>query len=323
MIDTRTEELAALYVLDLLQGEELAEFEKRRAGDPDVAALVRELSGGLHAPMSQNLGPERMDLLEGIHSRVGTGGRSSASAPAIPRIVFPWTYIWATVACLMIVLNFFLVVFLARPGLVSPSGQPAESRMELTALVEENRILKSFNESWEEEYQHLASRMLPFFESRGGVGRFTVIDLSGVRVGSERDIDDVAEYILSAVPGPRSASPQSASFASLELGSAPSRGEVATVVGYTVWRDEEKSGFIDLYNLPQTSQGREPFLWARPRGSESYLPVGYLPYLEKGTGSFYFSIDEPDFSLGGILISAEPAGGPGKVPSGTRLMVGP
>jgi len=44
MIDERHEELASLYVLGLLEGAELAEFERRLASDPALAALVRELN---------------------------------------------------------------------------------------------------------------------------------------------------------------------------------------------------------------------------------------------------------------------------------------
>ena len=43
MIDERTEELASLYALDLLEGAELAAFEATLAQDAAVRALVREL----------------------------------------------------------------------------------------------------------------------------------------------------------------------------------------------------------------------------------------------------------------------------------------
>ena len=43
MIDDHNEELASLYVLGLLEGAELANFELRVANDPALAQLVREL----------------------------------------------------------------------------------------------------------------------------------------------------------------------------------------------------------------------------------------------------------------------------------------
>ncbi len=45
MIDERIEELAALYAVDLLEGDERAEFEAHLQRDPAVQALVREFRG--------------------------------------------------------------------------------------------------------------------------------------------------------------------------------------------------------------------------------------------------------------------------------------
>ncbi|MEO6245517.1 MAG: anti-sigma factor [Opitutaceae bacterium] len=43
MIDEQHEELASLHALDLLEGSELAQFEKRLGGDPELQALVASL----------------------------------------------------------------------------------------------------------------------------------------------------------------------------------------------------------------------------------------------------------------------------------------
>jgi anti-sigma-K factor RskA len=43
MIDERHEELASLYAFDLLEGQELAQFEATLARDPELQALVRDL----------------------------------------------------------------------------------------------------------------------------------------------------------------------------------------------------------------------------------------------------------------------------------------
>jgi anti-sigma-K factor RskA len=47
MADSRTEEQASLYVLDLLEAQEKRDFEERRRVDPEVDHLVRELQVGL------------------------------------------------------------------------------------------------------------------------------------------------------------------------------------------------------------------------------------------------------------------------------------
>jgi hypothetical protein len=94
-------------------------------------------------------------------------------------------------------------------------------------------------------------------------------------------------------------------------------------MGFTVWRDDEQKGFLDLYNLPQADSGQEAYLWVRSSELEPYVPVGYLPDLENGTGSLFYSVDEPDFTPTEILITSEDAIEPAQQPSGSILLRGP
>lgn len=93
--------------------------------------------------------------------------------------------------------------------------------------------------------------------------------------------------------------------------------------GFTVWRDDEQNGFLDLYNLPDPRDGEQAFLWVRSSELEAYLPVGPLPELELGTGSVFYSVDEPNFTPSEILITSEPPDTPGSEPSGAILLRGP
>ena len=88
MIDTKTEELAALYVLDLLEGEELADFEQRLENESDVMELVSGLSNGLHTPMKGVNGPERLDLLDGIRDKIGLAPEKAKTT--LDEAWFPW-----------------------------------------------------------------------------------------------------------------------------------------------------------------------------------------------------------------------------------------
>ena len=94
-------------------------------------------------------------------------------------------------------------------------------------------------------------------------------------------------------------------------------------MGFSVWRDDEQKGFLDLYNLPQPEAGRDAFLWVRASEYDPYVPVGYLPELEGGSGSFFYSVEEPQFTPTEILITAEDAYEPGSEPSGDILLLGP
>lgn len=97
----------------------------------------------------------------------------------------------------------------------------------------------------------------------------------------------------------------------------------AQATGFTVWRDDEQKGFLDLYNLPQLADGQEAHLWVRASDLDPYLPVGIIPQLENGTGSLFYSVDEPNFTPTEILITAEDAGAPGPEPGDSVILRGP
>lgn len=99
-----------------------------------------------------------------------------------------------------------------------------------------------------------------------------------------------------------------------------SSGEPA---GFTVWRDDEQKGFLDVYNVPPPAEGREAYLWVRASELEPYLPVGAVPDLQDGAGSFFYSVDQPDFTPSEILITEEPSGSAGDNPGGSVLLRGP
>lgn len=318
MIDTKTEELAALYVLDLLEGEELTGFERRLEIEPDLMELVGDLSTGLHTPMKGVNGPERLDLLDGIRDKIGLAPeqpKEETAAPAKKVVHFRWIPVLSAAAAIMLALNLFQ--YLGNGSIPTDfADELTKIRLAEEALLAENETIKAFNKSWETEYMNLAQRMLPFVESRDGLGQFTVIDLVAVKGSSNpnnRGEGDIAEYLLSRSP---------LKFASVKMSDIPETDESITV-GYTVWKEDENRGYIDLYNLPEAGQDRAPFLWVRSVPTESYIPVGYLPALDRGTGTFYFTINQEVFTPTEVLITEETVMGPGKQPSQYRLMVGP
>ena len=408
MTDRNTEESAALYVLGLLRGTDLREFEMQLADSPELRKQVRELSSGLHAPVRRLQGPERMDILEKIHASLGdvseTGKAAdlptSASQPSRP-----WSLIWGIAASILLILNLVLMAKLARPGeeevpvgaavsqvsnssvhadpvtAVDGPGQTPEileARIEglvsdvlkrdswlekiwedKQQLLRENQEVKSYNQDWQREYARLAARVLPFFDSNGRLSRFTVIEL--VDSGSLGQADagfgfaDLAGQFLTGEAtiaqgdsigfvGPTlegdpalasvSASSSLAAVARDSMGQSLQSGEnslAATAApphhtdraaGFTVWRDDEQKGFLDLYNLPVVDEG-QPYLWVRSSELEPYVPVGQIPVTEDGNGSFFYSVEEPDFTPTEILITAEPEGNPVTQPTGTVLLKGP
>ncbi|MEX0325451.1 MAG: hypothetical protein AB3N33_05120 [Puniceicoccaceae bacterium] len=410
MVNTRSEELAALYVLDLLEPGERRDFESQLEDSPELRTLVYELSEGLHSGLRQADGPRRMDLLAGIHEKLGEGEPAARPAKE-PAKVIPWSYIWAAAAGLLLMMNLILVFIvggqssvrakdvLARvsgndgPGLVESARMVATNKLDAktlearisrlrsqltereselqrlmvarSKLEAENKEVRQFNAGWQREYMHLAARVLPFFESKDGLSRFTVIEMVDVQsfdsqqprkgfadlagrfltgegniagVGSEEFVGPVVEGAglstgTAIDPGTALgtgsfANPIPQTSRSMDTvpspeGDASSSPTRDSAMGFSVWRDDEQKGFLDIYNLPQPGQGRDAFLWVRASELDPYIPVGYLPELDNGTGSFFYAVDEPQYTPTEILITAEDAFEPGQKPSGEVLLLGP
>lgn len=313
MMDTKTEELAALYVMDLLKGPELEDFERRVDGDEELKQLVHQLSTGLHAPLKQFNGPERMDLLEGIRERIGLA-ETAQPFKGSPVVLLRWARGLGIAAAILLVLNLYQFT---NPSLSNLETELVASREAEMALLEENMAMKAFNKTWETEYMNLAERMMPFIGSNDGLGEFTVVDLIGIPEKIDNSgyakSGDVADYIISRSP---------LQFASVHK-SEPQLSNNTASMGYAVWKADESMGYLDLYNLSQAGSGRAPFLWMRERTGGKFVPVGYLPSLEDGTGTFYFEIDQEDFRPTEVLITEESLDGPGDQPSRHQMMVGP
>ena len=92
------EELASLYVLGALEGDELAAFERELAGHPELAVLVTELERAstiLATSVPQHKAPEGMR--QSVFQRI----RSQADPPESVRFSFGWVP-WAIAASLAI-----------------------------------------------------------------------------------------------------------------------------------------------------------------------------------------------------------------------------
>jgi hypothetical protein len=402
MKDKHTEELAALYVLDLLEGPERSAFEEQLVGSGELRRLVRELSTSLHQPARPIEGPERADLLTSIHKRLEEKPVEPEPESSRPAVLYPqplpWSAIWGAAAAILLLMNLILIgvlrnqstirdreVLAGGPGrdadgqLLTQPGDPLEGRPQLLEarlerlqselqhreeelaetlrareeLEDEYQEVKAYNQGWQREYMRLAARFLPFFESNDGMTRFTVIEMVDAEAFSNqmprRGFADLAGQFLAgegniagAVPGefvgPVAAGIETpAAFNSDEGGLQPmARGSESepepadssvlggdSAMGFTVWRDDEQKGFLDIYNLPVAPDGSKPFLWVRSSDLEDYLPIGFLPELENGTGSVFYSVEEPNFTPVEIIITAEDASEASQDPSGTVLLRGP
>lgn len=129
MIDERQEELAALHALDLLEGEELAAFERDLAADAELARLVESLrASSAELAHASAFAPPPSPALRARILNSAVPVPSAASGYALPFSLPPWLG-WAAAACLLFASLFF-------------AGKSFNVRGQLLAAIESERVAR-------------------------------------------------------------------------------------------------------------------------------------------------------------------------------------
>jgi anti-sigma-K factor RskA len=162
MIDERHEELAALHAFDLLEGPELAAFEKQLAIDPALRALVDDLrrtsaglahlasapapSPALRARVLSSITALTPSDVGGVPAPRSDSTRDTGLAPVIPFRAALWTG-WAAAACFALTTAYFgASYFAARSDATLARSDVDAVRAEAQSLaqrLEAERILNS------------------------------------------------------------------------------------------------------------------------------------------------------------------------------------
>lgn len=129
MIDERHEELAALYALDLLEGEDLAAFETALAADPGLRRLVDSLrAAAADLALSAPAVPAPSPALRARILNSAVPVEPAGAGYVLPFALPPWLG-WAAAACF-----FFAAVFFA--------GKSFNVRGQLLAVLESERVAR-------------------------------------------------------------------------------------------------------------------------------------------------------------------------------------
>jgi anti-sigma-K factor RskA len=96
MIDERDQELAALYALDLLEGDELRLFKASVENNADLATLVRELretSAGFALSTTQVGAPPELKgrIMDRLSDKKAAAAATSKTIPFPMSVLIPWT----------------------------------------------------------------------------------------------------------------------------------------------------------------------------------------------------------------------------------------
>ncbi len=313
MIDERHEELAALYVLDLLEPGERASFEADLARDPALQALVRELSDtsatlAYTAPAATPPSSLRARVLASIAA-------SPSAAPAPDNIIrHPSSVIrhflpWAIAASLALTAAWLGQLYLAAqaeaqllrdtPALAEISLKGTQQQLEAERILTHRRLLDTEKQTAD------ALRLLA--ESRTQLAqRDTDLSTVNQRVAAltsqlQREAD-LANLKITALASLLKNSPQALAVA--------------------VWNPAKQEGVLQVEKLPALAPDKDYQLWVVDPQYKDPVDAGtFTVDPESGARRIQFKSKLPLKSIVAYAITQEVKGGVAKS-AGPFLLLG-
>lgn len=290
------EEQASLYALGLLEGDELAAFERELLADPELAALVSELQQA-SAQIALSSAPKAAPpaVKERVLQQIT--GRPSAVQPApVSQSAFGWVP-WAIAAGLAVFAgltwNTNSKLSQANAELNRTSGILTDQGIALTkrseTLAQENAALTSRLATLETERLRLEERVTALEAEK------SQLSLRIASIESRNPLDKVKAVAMAAQPE----APKGASVAAL-------------------WDDRTQTGVLDLSKLPAAPSDKDYQLWILSPDSPQPISAGLI---SGGTPGAAFKSPRPLTQVAALAISLEPKGG-SESPRGPVIYVG-
>ena len=290
MIDERTEELAALHALDLLEGTERAAFETRLAGDPELQTLVQELREtaaalALAVPGAIPNPALKARLLQQISDAPIRDTTRNAILPFRLPVLIPW----AAAA------GFALVAaWLGRDLLATreeAANQRTESRLAQLVLRDtENRLQAEriiLNQQLADSGRQLADnqKQLAATASDAAAANQRVAALMQ-QLKAEGDLAQFKIATLSSM-----------------LGNSPQAVAVA------VWNPARQEGVLAVDKLPALAQNQDYQLWVVDPKYQNPVNGGVFTVDANGVARVQFKADQPISAINAFAVTLERKGG--------------
>lgn len=293
MIDERHEELAALYVLDLLEDDDRARFETALASNPALQALVRDLRDASHAVAHTAATPPPADLKArllasiGSHARTTDASEQMSRVPTPPRaaLVTPRTLIpWAIAACLA-------VVSLWLGGRYLAASSEASLLQRQRALTEV--ALESIRQQLEAE-RIVTRRQLQDLGQE--------LDQAKTQLAKTRGSLDIARCKITLLAAAAKDTPQALAVA--------------------LWDAARQEGVLAVEKLPALQPGQDYQLWVVDPQYKDPVDGGVFNVdPSNGTARFAFKARQPVAAVNAFAVSRERKGGVAKA-EGPILLFG-
>ncbi len=290
MIDERTEELASLHALDLLEGAELAAFETQLASDPQLQALVRELreAAAMLALTAPAAVPDAA-LKARVLQQIGQAQPRETGRNTILPFRLPTLIPWAAAA------GFALVAAWLGQDLLATREEAANQRTEarLAQLVlrdtanrlEAERIV--LNQQMDNSGRQLADtqRQLATTASEAAAANQRVAALNQ-QLKAEGDL---AQFNISTL--------------SSMLGNSPQAVAVA------VWNPSRQEGLLAVEKLPALAQNQDYQLWVVDPKYQNPVNGGVFTVDANGVARVQFKADQPISAINAFAVTLERKGG--------------
>jgi anti-sigma-K factor RskA len=295
MMDEHHEELASLYALDLLAGEERAQFEAALARSPELQALVadlRESAASLAhvAPAATPPAALRERVLGA--TRQPPASESRGNVVRVPASVFRTFMPWAIAAAFVVLgasLAYLYVgsrtesrLFEQQQRLADVALQSARNQLEAERLLGQ-RQLASLNQQLAESQQQVTDAARAALDSgRKAADVQHALDAANQRLATtEHDLATVRDQLSTVTERTR----HEADLASLKIATLTSMlNNSPQALAVAVWSPEQQQGVLTVDRLPAPPPGQSYELWvidARPGAK----PVSAGVFMSSETGS--------------------------------------
>jgi anti-sigma-K factor RskA len=292
MIDERTEELAALHALDLLEGDEKAAFEARLAADSGLQAMVRDLRDpaaalAFAAPAVAPPPELRARLLEKIGRSAPreAGGDSAKLIPFRLPLLIPW----AAAAVFA-----FAAAWLGQSLLASreeAENLRTESRLAQLALRDaENRQAA--------ERIILGQQLTNASQQLADVNR-QLADARSQAAAASRDVADLTKELQTQ-----------ADLAQFKITTLASMlGNSSQALAVAVWNPARQEGVLTVQKLPQLARDQDYQLWVVDPKYQNPVNGGVFTVDADGVARFQFKPDQPITAVAAFAVTRERKGG--------------
>lgn len=309
------QELAALYAVDLLEGEELRKFEKELSVNPEARMAVEEYSqtADVIALTAEEVEPPA-DLEDRIFAQISERAEVGSAAVAggdskVVRGGFAWMP-WGVAACFAAA---SLVLWNQRSELSTRFETELAEQAALVAALrdeytEQSEMLKT---QYAEQVETLRGDHLDLVESLRGEYSEQIESLHaryGERIGSL-----VAE--VQALESEGTMKNLRIAVLKSQVESAPDAQAVA------IWNAAEQSGRLAVSGLPAVGVNQDYQLWIIDPAYESPISAGVFNTDSEGGFEYSFSGSESISTIDAFALSVESKGG-NDAPTGPIVLVG-